>query len=220
MGELDPPVVHMAGGRAYIDERQGVRRFYEIQRFYGMPLSQVAAGLRREPCEVLEFHCMLVRTEAMRRLGALDEGLMSALENPDLCMSIRAAGGSMYLEPAAIVTYLPPPPCAWRDLPYFLLRWSVRWNRASLDRFREKWNLPADDPSLRAQFRAWEGWRQRVLLPTVSSLRGILGWRLGGSVHGALAAVEATINRWLFRDRRRAVRAGQPALAPEGVRHE
>ena len=220
MGELETPIVHMAGGRAYIDEQQGVRRFYEIQRFWGEPLSQVRPRLHREPTEVIEFHCALVRTEVVRRLGPFDEQLMSALENPDLCMSVRAAGGDVYLEPAALVTYLPPPPCAWRDLPYFLLRWSEQWNRASLRRFREKWNLPDNDPSLVAQFHAWSGWRRQVLLPAVSTLRRIFGWRLGTLINGRLEDIESALNRWLVRDRRRSLRSHRTRLVPEGGRHD
>ena len=220
MGELETPIVHMAGGRAYIDEQQGVRRFYEVQRFWGVPLSQVRPRLHREACEVVEFHCMLVRTEVVQRLGPFDEQLMSALENPDFCMSVRAAGGEVYLEPAALVTYLHPPPCAWRDLPYFFLRWSEQWNRASLRRFREKWNLPDNDPSLVAQFHAWTGWRRQVLPPSVSTLRRIFGWRFGNLINRGLEAIEAALNRWLVRDRRRAVRGPRTTLVREGARHD
>jgi GT2 family glycosyltransferase len=163
---------------------------------------------------------MLVRTEVVRRVGPLDEQLMSALENPDLCMSVRAAGGEVYLEPAALVSYLPPPPCAWRDLPYFLLRWSEQWNRASLRRFREKWNLPGDDPSLVAQFHSWAGWRRQVLLPSVSTLRRIFGWRLGTLINRGLEAIETALNRWLVRDRRRTQRGLQTTLVREGARHD
>ena len=142
---------------------------------------------------------MLVRAEAFRRLGPLDEGLKSALENPDFCMSVRQAGGDVYFEPGALVTYVPPPPLAWSDLRYFLLRWSDAWNRASLDHFREKWRLAADDPTLARQFKDWTWWRRQALLPPNSILARLLHTRTGSSLAHRLAQAEGRLNRWLVR---------------------
>ena len=86
----------MTGGHAHIFDEAGVRRFREDHRFWGRPLREVRPLLRREPCEMTEFHCMLVRADVFRRLGPFDEGLKSALENPDFCMSVRQAGGEIY----------------------------------------------------------------------------------------------------------------------------
>jgi len=92
-GELTRGVIHMMGGHAPILEEDGVRRFREDHRFWGRPLREVRPLLRREPCEMVEFHCMPGRSDVCRRLGPFDEGLKSALENPDFCMSVRQAGG-------------------------------------------------------------------------------------------------------------------------------
>lgn len=200
MGELEQQTVHMAGGHAHIFEQGGVRRFLEDQRLWGAPLPQVRPGLRREPCELVEFHCMLVASHVFQRLGPLDEGLKSALENPDFCMSVRQAGGEIYLEPTAVITYLPPPPLAWSDLHYFLRRWSHAWNRASLRRFREKWNLPEDDPALAQQFKAWTWWRRQALVPPGSLLARALGSRFGPSLARCLSRVEGPLNRWFVHD--------------------
>ena len=43
--------------------------------------------------EVIEFHCMLVRTEVFAKLGALDDQLSSLHEYDELCMAVREAGG-------------------------------------------------------------------------------------------------------------------------------
>jgi hypothetical protein len=151
---------------------------------------------------MMEFHCLLVRADVLRRLGPFDEGLKSALENPDFCMSVRQAGGDIYFEPAALVTYLPPPPLAWSDLRYFLLRWSDAWNRASLDHFRDKWRLAEDDPGLAKQFKEWTWWRRQGLLPPSSILARLLRTRAGFSLAHRLAQAEGRLNRWLVRGRR------------------
>ena len=106
MGEFEEQTVHMTGGHAHIFEKDGKRRFQEDHRFWSRPLPEVLPGLRREPCEMVEFHCMLVASRVFQQLGPLDEGLKSALENPDFCMSVRRSGGEVYFEPASLVTYL------------------------------------------------------------------------------------------------------------------
>ena len=84
---------------------------------------------------------MLVRTDVFKKLGPLDEGLMSVHEHCDLCLLVRGAGGTVYLEPDAVVTYVAPPPFEPGDRPFYLMRWSPDWNDRSLKRFIEKWNL-------------------------------------------------------------------------------
>jgi len=64
------------------------------------------------------------------------------------------AGGTVYLEPEALVNWVTPPPLAWSELPYFMLRWSDAWNRASLRHFRQKWRLVEGDPNSHYEFLA------------------------------------------------------------------
>jgi GT2 family glycosyltransferase len=89
IGEFDREIVHIAAGNAHIVNRDGRRRFFETQRFGGKHLTEVKSQLHREPCEMVEFHCTLVRKEIFEKIGVFDEGLKSALENPDSCMSVR-----------------------------------------------------------------------------------------------------------------------------------
>lgn len=137
--------IHMAGGIAHITEENGRRVFYERHLFSRQHLPKVAEQLKEGPVELLEFHCLLARTDIFDRLGPLDEELLSCNEHIDLSMAVREAGGTVYYEPSSIITYVMPPPFALSDLPYFMVRWSDDWNRRSLQRFRERWNLPADD---------------------------------------------------------------------------
>ncbi len=141
IGELSEQTVHMAGGVAHIIEEGGRRIFYDEHRLANSPLASVRDSLHRMPCDYVEFHCTLVRNEVFGRLGPLDEQLLSVHEHIDLGLLVRGAGGSVYVEPRAVITYVPPPPCDSGDIPYFMMRWSDVWNRASIRRFREKWDF-------------------------------------------------------------------------------
>jgi GT2 family glycosyltransferase len=141
--------VHLAGGRSEIVEVDGERQLLEVQRFEGRPLAEVRGELRREPTGLAEFHCVLVRAAALERIGGLDPGFLSTSEHLDFCLELARAGESIWLEPDSIVTYLSPPPIAWRDLSFYLLRWSDGWNRISEERLHQKWKLAPRDRMLR-----------------------------------------------------------------------
>jgi GT2 family glycosyltransferase len=178
-------LVHMTGGEARIVEIDGKRRLHEVHRFMKAPLDEVQAQLSTGLTGLLEFHCMLARTEIFSRLGELDEGLMSILEHPDLCMSVSHAGGSIFYVADAVICHLIPPPFEPYDIPYFLLRWSEEWNRASVDRFARKWDLDADDPVL-AHSLVWATYHRQLALSRLSWPLGKLAGFLW--YHGAVKA--------------------------------
>jgi glycosyltransferase involved in cell wall biosynthesis len=211
---IGPPeieTVHMAGGTAGLVVEHGRRRFRERHAQPGKPLATLRPTLRRATTELVEFHCMLARRDVFDRLGPLDEGLLTANEHPDLCASVRQSGGTVYLEPAAVVTWMAPPPVAWSDLGFFLLRWSDAWNLSTLCHFREKWRLD-EDPRLSWQYDWLREYRYHGLgLDRVrAGFRRVLGWRLGSWVWARLdvvvRAVERLLIRLLARDGRRARR--------------
>lgn len=138
-GELDRQVIHMAGGVAHVEEVAGESVFYDEHFLAGRFLPDVRASLTRKRCDYVEFHCTLVRRDALDRLGPLDEDIRSIHEHIDLGLRVRQAGGSVYFEPSAVVSYVPPPPFGWRDFPFFMVRWSDAWNASTLRRFKEKW---------------------------------------------------------------------------------
>jgi GT2 family glycosyltransferase len=148
IGPLESEIIHAAGSEAALLEEGGRRRFHEARGHAGQQLSEVLPLLRREPCELVEFHSMLVRTDVFDRFGPLDEELRGTLEHCDLCLTVRTNGGQVFFEPASVMTYVAPPPLAWSDLPYFMLRWSPQWAEASAAHFKAKWQLDAEDPGL------------------------------------------------------------------------
>lgn len=187
--------IHMAGGEARFEQHDGRRVLRQRHRFYGKPLAEMRPQLRREPTEQIEFHCALARRDVFDRLGALDEQLWSAAEHTDLCLAVREAGGEVYLEPESVITYVPPPPFTADDRRYFMLRWSHAWNAASVERFRTKWQLAADDPAL--EFLA--GWlnqhRQIAWYRAVWVLRRLGATPARWLQKRILGPVESWINR-------------------------
>ncbi len=127
----------------------------------GQRLSEVCDKLKCQPTGFVEFHCVLVRTELFKQVGLLDEGFLCTKEYLDLCMTVTKAGGTVYLEPSSIVTFMSHPPAPtleWSDISYFMLRWSDAWELASLRHFHHKWHLVENEYFTKRYKRL--GWRR------------------------------------------------------------
>ena len=173
IGEPLHGTVHLAGGTARIVEEDGRRRFEEVMRFDGRPLKEVKDQLKREATGLVEFHCVLIRRSVFERFGALDEAYLASSEHLDLALTLNQRPGSIFFEPSAVITYLPPPPLALGDLPYYTLRWSDEWTVASEEHFYRKWNAEFNDRIVRfAKEHRRQGFQRlrRAMLATV-------GWR-------------------------------------------
>lgn len=140
--------IHLAGGEARIltqvKKKRTRRKIHEKHYFVNRPVAEVQDQLHRQACEFAEFHCLLVRAEIFDQVGPLDEALLSTREHIDFCLTVLHAGGTVYCEPAAVVTYVPDPPRSAADLLYFSLRWSDAWEIQSLEHFCQKWDLDQD----------------------------------------------------------------------------
>jgi GT2 family glycosyltransferase len=147
----DFKTIHMVGGTFDFREKNGKRWLVERRPFMRLPLAKVESRLQRGPTELVEFHCMLVRAEAFRQVGLLDENFWSMSEEDDFCLCVSQAGQAIYFEPASVMTYVAPSvsQLTWTDLPFFFIRWSDHWCRISVERFREKWNLTEDALTLK-----------------------------------------------------------------------
>jgi hypothetical protein len=178
-----------SGGEARIEETQvgGRTQRHIVDKIF----KTVPNKTQRTGCA--EFHCMLVRTDDFRRMGGLDERLLSTRENLDFCMAIAAAGGTVYVEPRSRITYLPPKPMALADVPYFALRWSDAWDLASFQHFRSKWRLE-DDAYFHRQYRHL-GWRRRGLMMRGGLLRWLPHWRLQAGAEQLLRPIERHLNK-------------------------
>ena len=195
-GKPEDQIIHMAGGQANFRQQQGKRELCEGHMFRGKRLPAVRSQLQRGATELIEFHCVLVRTEVFENLGPLDEKLMSSPEHIDLCLAVREAGGTVYFEPGSIVTYVTPPPFALTDLPFFLLRWSDGWNQASLEHFRNKWNLTENDPYITGNYKWLKAHRRLAFKPLQNSINRILPKKTAFKI---VDMMDTVINSYLTR---------------------
>lgn len=207
-GSLDARI-HMAGGIAHIEGRERDRHLKEGHFHSHASRAGVAGQLTRTPTELLEFHCLLVRTDVFHSLGRLDTRLLSVHEHVDLCLNVRAAGWSVYMEPASVVRYSFEGRLRPSDLPYIALRWSDDWTARTLEAFRQKWAISANDPSLGY---AWQfGRTHRKIL-----MKQFLPPRLRRTRLGAAVALFIEYMAWMIgrlRYRQPAV-AGPAAMRP------
>jgi GT2 family glycosyltransferase len=164
--EYDFDTVHFAGGEVEITEeaedeevarRVRDKMYHPSKRLESVPDDDLV----RKEVQLCEFHCVMARTDALREIGGLDEGLLNTREHLDFSLSIAKNGGTVWFEPESVVAYLPPPPLKASDLHFFSLRWSNDWERRSLDHFRRKWDLVEDDFFRRRLSRL--GWRRQSL---------------------------------------------------------
>lgn len=137
--------VHFAGGESrVVTDIKGDRHLREKMYKQGHQVVEIRPLLHRTQTELAEFHCVLVRKEIFEQIGYLDEAMLNTKEHLDFCMTVAQAGGKVYFEPDALVTYVPGPPLESSDLLFYMLRWSDAWTLASLQRIREKWGLSED----------------------------------------------------------------------------
>ncbi|MBW4606428.1 MAG: glycosyltransferase [Hassallia sp. WJT32-NPBG1] len=166
--------VHCAGGESgvKVETKGDTTRRRIIEKIYkqGRMVEDILPQLQRQKTGLAEFHCMIVRTEIFDQIGLLDEGLMNTKEHVDLCMLVDKVGGSVYLEPESLVTYVPGPPLEWSDLHFYMLRWSDAWELASLKRLRDKWNLTEDEYFQRKYDSLGRRRHHTIITPLVKSV--------------------------------------------------
>jgi glycosyltransferase involved in cell wall biosynthesis len=208
-GALDKPVVYCAGGESHLVEDGGRRGIRDVHYHAGRPLIEVRAELRRQPSEAAVFHCMLVRTDVLERLGGLDEEL-HVLDHVDLCLRAQGEANGGWFEPRSVVMYVPPSPLRGSDVPYFLLRWSRAWIESSFAHFCCKWDIDPGDPGLDGNLRWLHDHRWRLL----GRPRQLLHRRAGEHATRAVEAAIDTIvtNTLVRRDARRRASPHRPAL--------
>jgi GT2 family glycosyltransferase len=188
-------IVHFAGGESHIwTDRTGRRRIREKMYKQGQQVKEVYNQLKRSPTELAEFHCVLVRRSIFDRVGMLDEAFLNTKEHLDFCMTVAQAGGTVYFEPACIVTYVPGPPLEWTDLHYYMLRWSNAWLLASLERMQQKWGV-VEDGYFQTKYKKM-GWRRygTIIEPLARRLTFGVGTNLLARV---LMGFEHRLNRYL-----------------------
>jgi GT2 family glycosyltransferase len=198
--------IHMSGGTFRITElRDGKCSYVERHHNQHVEYAQ-ATNLQRHKTELIEFHTVLIRMTTFDKLGLFDPELTCICEHGDFCLSVHQAGGSVFIEPEAVVTYVPP----WRldigDLEYFQLRWSEAWLEASIRRLTKKYNLSETDPEMDA-LRYWVRSHRRLRLTWIDQLPRIIGKKAARVISRRLVEpLEIAHNRARFYRRNKDIR--------------
>lgn len=202
IGEQHYHRIHLAGGEARVvlefKNDQVRRKIHEKHYFVNRLVAEVKDELKRNQCEFAEFHCMLVRNDIFTEIGKLDEHLLSTREHIDFSLTINDLDKTIYCEPDAVVTYVPPRQLAWSDLRYFMLRWSDAWELASLEYFAQKWQLRTKDKYFQKRYNRLGHRRHKVLLKPLVRFLSFGGYNTW--LDKFLVKVERIINYYLTRD--------------------
>jgi GT2 family glycosyltransferase len=194
-------IVHCAGGESgvRVETKDGNVRRRMIEKIYmqGRKVADVRPKLQRSETGLAEFHCMMVRTDIFAQVGMLDAKLLNTKEHVDFCIVVNEAGGSIYLEPDSIVTYVPSSSLSWSDTTFYMLRWSDAWELASLQRLRDKWNLTEDDYFKNKYSKL--GWRRymSIIQPLSVGLSFGQRGRIRRMITDTLIYVDKRLNRYI-----------------------
>ncbi len=221
-GEPIHEVIHFAGGGCHVRLEERAERIERhmvdtISR-QGQRLRDVRDRLTRERTEAAEFHCLMARTEIFDKIGPFDEGMLAVRENLDFCLMVNQAGGTVYFEPASVITYLDVAPLKWSDMPFYVVRWSDEWTLASLHHFRDKWDL-TEDAYFTRQYKNL-AWRRKVYLIQNTLLRRVPSRWIRPLLEKLVFPVEEVLAKRAFarhaRRRARAVPPRQTGLPARG----
>jgi glycosyltransferase involved in cell wall biosynthesis len=134
--------IHMAGGELKSTGEPGGIVLTERHRLFDKRLDEVE--LKRESCDFLEYHCMLMRREVFQATDVFSEEIVCVHEHIHAALVCREMGYAIYLEPSARVVYLAFAPYALSDLDLFRWRWSIEAGDSSLKAFAKRWGVIDD----------------------------------------------------------------------------
>ncbi|BBK33949.1 GT2 family glycosyltransferase [Stella humosa] len=148
------PRIHTAGGALKIVERPAGRAIFEIHTMMNEPVAAMDGRTAPEPCQFLEYHCLLARTDLAAGAHGIDPDIVCVHEHIDLCLEAARRGLPVMLEPRARIDYLAFADYHLHDLPYFIWRWRREAVESSLAMLSAKWNF-LDDREAYSGIRAF-----------------------------------------------------------------
>ena len=153
--------IHMAGGVLTRDAEGRITD--EQHRLVGQP-EAAADGLARQPIDFAEYHCLLARSELLRRPGVISDEVRLVHEHINLALAASEAGASIWLEPAARAELLILSPPRLLDLRFHQRRWDRADCEADMAAFARRWPV-ADPETFFAGIRSFLGQRTRAASP-------------------------------------------------------
>ena len=226
--------IHHAGGdylaqgdfEAFFAPDAGERPvFDEVMHGHGDKVADWEGRLQAGETGMCEFHCVLVRRSVFDRIGPLDEAMLSTREHLDFSLLVKKSGGTLWFEPASVVTYVFPcrqRPINAEDWPFFALRWSSSYGRRSLRHFIAKWGLRTPPDYVKEKTAVYNLRRSQGMVIPLMLKMPIIG-RSDFLAKGAarLAMVPERLLNDLYvarHDRQMARRAGSPVSSTRGAK--
>ncbi|OOZ42431.1 glycosyltransferase [Solemya elarraichensis gill symbiont] len=144
IGPPEASIIHHAGGRLVIKKDKGNKPYVtERHRLMDRPVAELSDIMTPVENEIVEFHCFLARSDYIRRIGPMDERLITR-EQIDFGLRSKVAGGKVTFEKNAVVTYMAKIPFKEIDLPYMVFRWSDELAIKSLQAFTGTWGIETE----------------------------------------------------------------------------
>jgi|GEM_PF-1770934 len=141
---IGPPAakkIHHAGGRLSIRLLGNSQPFVdERHQLMNQPLSMLQRAEHDTYNEIVEFHCLMVRSDYLVKIGLFTEALITR-EQIDFGLRNQFHEGKVTFEPKAVVTYMATGDFIEEDLRYLSFRWSDKLAQSSLDYFVETWGI-------------------------------------------------------------------------------
>ena len=147
---VHPPKIHMAGGK-FTEEftEHGQRHLIDVRLLSEKDPGEVASALHRQPCDFLEYHCTLIRTDLVRDGTLLDRRIRCVHEHVDTALSVKQRGFPIFFEPTSRVTYLGLADYTLDELDFFRWRWSIEETERNIATLSSKWNIANEDRSFK-----------------------------------------------------------------------
>jgi hypothetical protein len=199
-GPPDFVLVHSAGAQVQRVEHDG-RSSLELDDELCGELVESLGDVQAEQVQDCDLHCVLARTDALRRIDGFDEELLGSRLHTDTALRVVLCGGTIWRDPS-FVRYDWPAPLRLGDQAFFAWRWSDALTLRSTRHFNAKWGLTAGagDTKRRADHLAHRvrrfgpppppGWRQTR-------------WRWAHRTRRALDLVLTPVAGWWVERRRR-----------------
>ena len=151
---VSPMVLEGSPHKIHADKNFGHFKFVQTERGTELSIVPIAHTARElsqitsvTPIECGETHCLLFRTEALKRTKPFREPL-NTREFIDTFLTLREAGVTFVFQPASRVIFVPPPPVEPDEMPFFAAKWDKQLAADSHRLILEKWNLAAFPPSI------------------------------------------------------------------------
>src|SRR5262245_26448863 len=123
---IGPPrasIIHHAGGAIWIAVDERGMHLKDKHNLMNQPIGELECNNGPQITDTGEFHAIFMQTDFVRKIGNLDERLITREQN-DFALRVKHAGGRVGFEPRAIVTYNAKTKLEPGDLVYHVFRWN------------------------------------------------------------------------------------------------